>query len=287
MYRFPISFVLLCLFSSTSWSVTEIGISPGIVFENSDFRVNLSISPACSDGVTSLTSERVDNVISYEAIADGNFDVCKDISPVPLAGVANYYSNVIEGLPRGTYTINLKVVSMETGVKTTVLEVTKSLNVYSQEDFKGSGKLAYSQESPASGDSLSGIGLIRGWACFESPLTVGTLQYSIDDKDLISIPYGSLRADTAEVCNGNQHTGYGAVVNWGSFKKGEHTFKLYINGTLVETNKFNTTGTGVEFIRGLTREFTLENFPESGKVSSVAWSEALQNFVITDTSDMP
>jgi hypothetical protein len=132
----------------------------------------------------------------------------------------------------------------------------------------------YAAETPADGATVSGIGLIRGWACDARSVSV-----QFDNLPPIEMAYGATRLDTLPVC-GDANNGYGAVIAWGSLGEGSHTMKTFIDGGNVSTVEFEVTGLGEPFVEGLSAEYDLEGFPAPGDSVRVRWSEADQNFII-------
>jgi len=149
-------------------------------------------------------------------------------------------------------------------------------------------------ESPAAGELVSGVGLIRGWACQEQG-DIGEVLFQIDDQDILSgskqlkIPYGSERADTAEACSQTSESpskslnGYGAIINWNALSAGEHRFRLWVDGHLATDHMFSVAETKAEFQKGLSREVSVSDFPNNGDSSLLQWSEADQNFILIET----
>lgn len=199
----------------------------------------------------------------------------------------------IPGLPAGSYTV---VVDISTYCGDWEQEIIRNLVVYENSDL-----LLFNQEAPASSQVVSGVGVIRGWACFEKTYThppehvvntpwagslIGRVAYQVDEGALVTIPYGSPRGDTAGVCGeGNTDSGYGAVVYWGQFGEGEHQFRLYIDGQEKTDFKFNVIAPEEGFMKGLDAEYDLQNFPGPGDVAKVRWSQADQNFVIVEFNE--
>lgn len=134
-------------------------------------------------------------------------------------------------------------------------------------------------ETPAAGSIQSGIGLIRGWACDATSVHV-----QFDNLPPIELAYGTSRTDTLSVC-GDENNGYGTVFAWGSLGEGMHTMSTWIDGVRVATVEFEVRGLGSPFVTGLTGEYELENFLETGQGVTVSWSQAAQNFIITGLSD--
>ncbi|TVR65926.1 MAG: hypothetical protein EA420_02240 [Candidatus Competibacteraceae bacterium] len=132
-------------------------------------------------------------------------------------------------------------------------------------------------ESPRQDSFESGIGLVRGWLC-----EARTVEVQINNQPRRQVAYGTLRGDTREACGGNANTGFGYTVNWSSLGDGDHTLRLFVDGEEFERVTFTVTTLGIDFLRGISGEYALQNFPQTGREVSVRWSEPHQNFVITD-----
>jgi hypothetical protein len=136
-------------------------------------------------------------------------------------------------------------------------------------------------ESPTQGSFESGVGLIRGWAC-----DAQDIQVSINGGPLQRIAYGTRRADTLEVC-GTADTGFGLTFPWYALGDGVHNLKVFADGEVrpfAEVNFAVTTLGEREFLRGLRRKHTLDNFPSVGQTTEVRWSEPHQNFIVARTT---
>lgn len=134
-------------------------------------------------------------------------------------------------------------------------------------------------ETPAAGSIQSGIGLIRGWAC-----DAASVHVQFDDLPPLELAYGTSRADTLSVC-GDENNGYGTVFAWGTLGEGMHTMSTWIDGVRVSSVEFEVRGLGTSFVTGLSAAYDLANFPEAGQSVTVRWSQADQNFIITDRQD--
>lgn len=132
-------------------------------------------------------------------------------------------------------------------------------------------------ESPAPGDSLTGIGLISGWACRAQSLNV-----RFDGAGpAIPILYGSSREDTRSTC-GTANTGFALLYNWNLLGAGEHTITVSVDGRVRLSRRVTVVEYGEEFLSGADGEWTLEDWPNRGVDTVVAWSEARQNIEIVD-----
>lgn len=141
---------------------------------------------------------------------------------------------------------------------------------------EGGSKVVGSHESPSQGSNESGVGLIRGWVCNASLIEV-----EIDAKERLRAAYGTLREDTVARC-GSAYTGYGLTYNWNLLGDGLHTLRVLADGVELDRVNFRVATFGVPYLQGITGEYVLPDFPETGNHVMVRWSEAHQNFVIVN-----
>jgi subtilisin-like proprotein convertase family protein len=145
-------------------------------------------------------------------------------------------------------------------------------------DTQGDGTTAR-LESPFSGSSESGIGIIRGWACDATKISI-----LIDSDPLIEASYGAERLDTQGVC-GDSDNGFGVVVNWNLYATGVHRLRAYIDDstTAFADVTFNVFNIGTGYLTGVgSPTATFSDFPAAGGEVEVTWSEPHQGVVITD-----
>ncbi len=133
-------------------------------------------------------------------------------------------------------------------------------------------------ENPAHGSTQSGIGLISGWKCTGTNLTV-----KIDGVFTLALPYGSQRGDTQAVC-GDANNGFGLLVNWNLLTTGSHTIRFYDNGMEFASATFTVTTLGAQFLTGRRKTVDVPNFPNAGQTTRLEWQESSQNFAITGLS---
>ena len=132
-------------------------------------------------------------------------------------------------------------------------------------------------EAPVEGQTLTGVGLLRGWAC-----DAETVSVRIDKTgNRIPVLVGSPREDTRQVC-GMADTGFALLLNWNNLGAGDHTLELFINGQLHTTRTVTVLTYGEPFLRGLEKTWTLPDWPEPGTDTKIAWNEATQNIEIID-----
>ena len=140
----------------------------------------------------------------------------------------------------------------------------------------GQTSLQATLEAPTQGQTLTGVGLLRGWACDAERVSV-----RIDGGAPIPVLIGSPRADTQSVC-GHADTGFALLMNWNTLGAGDHTLDLFIDGQLATSRTVTVLTYGQEFMAGKGGEWVLEDWPEPGTDTTVAWNEATQNIEIVD-----
>lgn len=162
--------------------------------------------------------------------------------------------------------------------------------------YPNSQTVKYHHESPADGDVVSGVNVIRGWACYpEGKGQIGEVTYTIDDNDYhFPLPYGSIRQDTVAVCGleygDAAKTGYGGVAYWPwTAGGGEHTLTIYIDGKEIDSVNFTVASPpptsvpeDVGFRKGAEGEYVIDEFLGTQENVIIRWSEADQNFIIVD-----
>lgn len=165
----------------------------------------------------------------------------------------------------------------------TIVYVADDLQVYSQTVselpvFVASNTVTHVYESPSRQSQESGLGLIRGWHC-----TAKQIQFQIDNQNKQPLISGLSREDTRSVC-GDANNGYSTLLNYNLVGAGEHTIRLYADNVLFAEERFSVVGFGQEFMKGLQKIVTVSDFPATGDSSQLSWSEAHQNFVVTESS---
>ena len=134
-------------------------------------------------------------------------------------------------------------------------------------------------ENPGPHSFQSGIGVISGWVCEGTEVII----------ELNGEPqpagYGTERLDTEEAC-GDTDNGFGLLFNWNLLGDGEHEVVAVVDAMELgrATVRVTTVGEGAEaeFLRGVTGECTVEDFPMLGETVTLEWQQNSQNFVITD-----
>lgn len=136
-------------------------------------------------------------------------------------------------------------------------------------------------ESPSNGSTKSGIGLIRGWVCDAENVSI-----KINNREPVNAVYGNPRRDTLEVC-GDTNNGFEVLWNWNLLGDGSHEVTAYADGIEIGSSNFNvvTLKMGEPFVRGLSGQYVLTNFPVAGRNTTVSWSQEDQDFVISSVCD--
>jgi len=129
-------------------------------------------------------------------------------------------------------------------------------------------------ESPGHGSTLSGIGVISGWKCEATAITV-----VIDDGPPIPMLHGSERGDTRGAC-GDTNNGFLAIFNYALLGDGEHIAVAYDHGKEFARSTFEVGTLGEEFVRGARAEVRIEDFPSPGESTLLVWNEASQHFEV-------
>jgi hypothetical protein len=132
-------------------------------------------------------------------------------------------------------------------------------------------------ENPSAGSTQSGIGLISGWAC-----VADSVEISIDDGARFKVQGEMSRADVKPVC-GHDTAGFGHLINFNTLGAGEHRLQVFVKGVPIGAPKlFTVVVPAGEFVKGLTREVAIPDFPAAGKTTTINWREAVQNFGVKD-----
>ena len=70
--------------------------------------------------------------------------------------------------------------------------------------------------------------------------------------------------------------------NWSLLGDGQHTVVAKADGVELDRATVTVTTLGAEFVRGLTRSVTVQDFPMVGETVLLEWQQNLQNFMIVD-----
>ena len=129
---------------------------------------------------------------------------------------------------------------------------------------------------PADGGSAAGIGFISGWKCAMTEITV-----SVDGGPMLPAAEEFARGDTDVAC-GDTLNGWMLQFNFGLAGTGVHTVKAYDDGVEFASNPFTVAAFADTFLRDKERQSHLTGFPEPEQRSRLEWSQANQDFVVTD-----
>lgn len=128
-------------------------------------------------------------------------------------------------------------------------------------------------ENPGVWSHQSGIGVISGWFCGDE------VEIELDGAKYLKAASGTPRKDTQAAC-GDTDNGFGLLYNFNLLGDGEHRVRALIDGREFDAAKFDVTTFGEPFIRGLSGNYQVENFPFHGDTLSLTWQESQQNFAI-------
>lgn len=134
-------------------------------------------------------------------------------------------------------------------------------------------------ENPSDGAAVSGIGLVSGWHC-----TATAISIAIDGGAPVAAAIGTDRLDTAPVC-GKRDTGFGLLLNWGLLAPGNHTLAAFADGVQFAQRAITVVSYGTEFLTGKTASAQVVDFPAPGKTTTLAWDENSQSFTTRAVSD--
>ena len=134
-------------------------------------------------------------------------------------------------------------------------------------------------ENPGPGSFQSGIAVMSGWVC-----EAEKVEFIIDDLAPQLAAYGTERLDTEEEC-GDTDNGFGMLFNWNRLEDGEHTVRALVDGVELGRATVTVTTLGEEFLRGVTGEAKVIDFPEAGQDVGLLWQQGTQNFMIVSKGD--
>ena len=142
-------------------------------------------------------------------------------------------------------------------------------------DASSTGSLG-NLEVPASGATMSGIGLISGWHCDAEEISI-----IIDDEPPQIAGYGTGRKDTLEPCD-DADNGFGMLFNFGLLESGAHTVRVLADGVEFDRARFDSIrlSTG-SFSTDIEGSVEVSDFPKPGHTTTLRWDESSQRFSIT------
>ena len=147
-------------------------------------------------------------------------------------------------------------------------------------------------ENPRDGSSHSGISVISGWVCDADRLLIDIRRVEGNSQRQVALlqpDYGTERTDTAyaedgTIICGDTDNGFGILFNWNQLGDGTYAVYAEVDGYRLndEGARITVTTLDGEFPRGLSGQYTLEDFPYPGESVVIEWEESLQNFVIKE-----
>ena len=124
----------------------------------------------------------------------------------------------------------------------------------------------------------SGISVISGWVCEAEEIII-----ELNGTEW-KAGYGTTRTDTRGEC-GDVDNGFSLLFNWNLLGDGIHAVKAYADGRKFAAVQVKVATLGEEFVRLPKIWDKGEEFPGREGIG-LRWSNALQNLVITDGTDM-
>ena len=73
-----------------------------------------------------------------------------------------------------------------------------------------------------------------------------------------------------------------AIWNWGNLSDGEHIAIAYDDGVEFARSTFTVTTPGTDFLRGVSKRVTVDDFPHPGDTTVLEWNQGTQHFEIVD-----
>jgi len=133
-------------------------------------------------------------------------------------------------------------------------------------------------ETPLPGSAQSGIATISGWVC-----DAEVVEIEFDGGATVGAAYPTSREDTEGPC-GDTENGYSLLWNWNLMGDGPHTVRVLADGEEIDSADFKVVTLGTEFLRGESGSYKVTF---AGRLLTLTWSQALQNFVISKAGSSP
>ena len=139
-------------------------------------------------------------------------------------------------------------------------------------------------DSPLPDSVQSGVvGPPNGWKCSRS----GAITAQIDDGPELIMVSDLSRRDTAVACANSGDNGFSLVPwNWNTVGDGPHTIAFFDAGVKFAEIDFQVATFGTEFLQDAAACANINNFPDPGAGVLVCWDQAIQNFRITQLSEI-
>lgn len=129
-------------------------------------------------------------------------------------------------------------------------------------------------EIPQHNSFQSNISTLSGWKC-----RAGQLTARFNGGEPVPLLHGSPRLDTQAVC-GHSNTGFVLLINWNELGDGRHTVQVFDDGVEFARASFTVVTPGAAFLRKAAAVVTVQDFPQTGDVTTLRWQESTQSFVI-------
>ena len=143
--------------------------------------------------------------------------------------------------------------------------------------------------NPPPGSTRSGIGIISGWVCQASNVTITISPVGEGGTTLspFTIGYGADRPDTVGECDHTSpDTGFGMAFNFNRLAEGQYQITAQADGQQIGSSRQFTVihlVPGDDFPEDLESEpVEVPNFPTAGETTTLEWETESQGFVITD-----
>ena len=143
--------------------------------------------------------------------------------------------------------------------------------------------------NPPPGSTRSGIGIISGWVCQASNVTITISPVGEGGTTLspFTIGYGADRPDTVGECDHTSpDTGFGMAFNFNRLAEGQYQITAQADGQQIGSSRQFTVihlVPGDDFPRDLESEpVEVLDFPTTGETTTLEWETESQGFVITD-----
>ena len=145
--------------------------------------------------------------------------------------------------------------------------------------------------NPPHNSTRSGIGIISGWVCEASnvTITISPVGDGGSPEQTFNIGYGADRPDTVRPVRQCDHTspdtGFGMAYNFSRLAEGQYRITARADEQQIGRSHLFTVfylDPDDTFLEGLEREVEVTDFPATGETTTLEWEESSQGFVITD-----
>lgn len=131
--------------------------------------------------------------------------------------------------------------------------------------------------TPVDFSIVSGVGVISGYHCSSKDIDV-----YIDGVWAGKAGAGTRLLGTQSVC-GRTDTGYSILYNFNNLSNGIHVVTVSAGGIPLDSHTVWTVqSSGQPWLTGMSKTFTVPNFPSPGRTAVLEWVQSYQNFLITN-----